>query len=155
MDGRDLAVETTDLGRRYGRRWALAQVTLAVPAGARVMVTGRNGSGKSTLLRVLSTAIRADRGSARVAGHDVRRERAQVRRRVALLGHHSYHYEAFTALENLTAVARFLGSPPDRWRPCWSGWAWPRGPTIRSPSSRPACASGCRWPARCCRRRRW
>jgi heme exporter protein A len=114
MEAHGLAVETTDLGRRFGRRWALAQLTLAVPAGARVMVTGRNGSGKSTLLRVLATASRVDHGSARVAGHDVRRERAQVRRRVALLGHHSYLYEAFSARDNLTAVARFLGSPAER-----------------------------------------
>ena len=61
------------------------------------MLAGRNGSGKSTLLRVLATAIRADRGTARVAGHDVRGERGEVRRRVALLGHHSQHYEALTA----------------------------------------------------------
>lgn len=114
MHPRGPAVETADLGRRFGRRWALAQVTLAVPAGARVMVTGRNGSGKSTLLRVLATASRVDRGSARVAGHDVRRERAQVRRRVALLGHHSYLYEALSARDNLMAAARFLGSPAER-----------------------------------------
>src|SRR5262245_59461356 len=108
------AVETADLGRRFGRRWALAQVTLAIPAGTRVMVTGRNGSGKSTLLRVLATASRVDRGRALVAGYDVKRQRAQVRRRVALLGHHSYLYEALSARDNLTAAARFLGSPPDR-----------------------------------------
>jgi heme exporter protein A len=114
MDARPPAVETTDLGRRYGRRWALAQVTLTVPAGVRVMVTGRNGSGKSTLLRVLATASRVDRGTATVAGFDVRRQRGEVRRRVALLGHHSYLYEAFSARDNLAAVARFLGAPAER-----------------------------------------
>lgn len=114
MDARPPAVETTDLGRRYGRRWALAQVTLTVPAGVRVMVTGRNGSGKSTLLRVLATASRVDRGTATVAGFDVRRQRGEVRRRVALLGHHSYLYEAFSARDNLAAVARFLGAPAGR-----------------------------------------
>lgn len=114
MDAAGLAVETQDLGRRFGRRWALAGVTLAVPVGARVMVTGRNGSGKSTLLRVLATASRVDHGSAVVAGFDVKRQRAQVRRRVALLGHHSYLYEAFSARDNLAAAARFLDVPADR-----------------------------------------
>lgn len=114
MGANGLAVETQDLGRRFGRRWALASVSLAVPAGARVMITGRNGSGKSTLLRVLATASRVDHGSAVVAGFDVKRQRAQVRRRVALLGHHSYLYEAFSARDNLTAAARFLGVPADR-----------------------------------------
>src|SRR5512145_699506 len=88
------AIDASGLGRRYGRRWALAEVSLAVPPGWRLMVTGRNGSGKSTLLRVLATAARADRGTARVAGHDIRSERAEVRRRVALLGHESCLYDA-------------------------------------------------------------
>lgn len=107
-------IEISGLGRRFGRRWALAEVSLVVPAGARVMVTGRNGSGKSTLLRVLATASRVDRGSARVAGHDIRKERAAVRRRVALLGHYSYLYEAFSARDNLRVAARFARARADR-----------------------------------------
>lgn len=103
------AVEVVGLCRRYGRRWALADVTLSIPAGTLAMLAGRNGSGKSTLLRVLATAIRADLGHGRVAGFDLARERQRVRARVALLGHHSQLYEALTALENLQVVARFLG----------------------------------------------
>jgi heme exporter protein A len=72
------------------------------------MVTGRNGSGKSTLLRVLATAARADRGTARVAGHDIRAERVEVRRRVALLGHESCLYDALSARQNLEVAAGFL-----------------------------------------------
>ena len=107
------AVETEGLSRRYGRRWALADVSLTVPAGAVVMLAGRNGSGKSTLLRVLATALRPDHGRALVAGHDLRREREAIRRKVALLAHHSYLYEALTARENLAVAASFLGRPAD------------------------------------------
>jgi heme exporter protein A len=103
------AIEASALGRRYGRRWALADVTLSVPSGARLMVTGRNGSGKSTLLRVLATASRADHGTALVAGHDIREARAEVRRRVALLGHESGLYDGLTAGQNLDVAAAFLG----------------------------------------------
>jgi heme exporter protein A len=108
-----LAVETIGLSRRYGSRWALSDVSLGVPVGSVVMLAGRNGSGKSTLLRVLATALRPDHGSARVAGHDVKRERDEVRRQVALLGHHSFHYEALTARENLEIAASFLGRRGD------------------------------------------
>jgi heme exporter protein A len=108
------AVEASGLCRRYGRRWALAEVSFEVAPGRALMIAGRNGSGKSTLLRLLATAIRPDRGSARVAGHDVREERDAVRRSTALLSHHSYHYESFTALENLQVAARFLGTRPGR-----------------------------------------
>jgi len=103
------AVETIGLSRRYGRRWALSDVSLSVPRGSIVMLAGRNGSGKSTLLRVLATALRPDHGRASVAGHDVKREREAVRRKVALLGHYSNHYEVLSARENLEVAASFLG----------------------------------------------
>jgi heme exporter protein A len=107
------AVETEELGRRYGRRWALAGVSLTLPPGSVTMLAGPNGAGKSTLLRVLATAIRPDHGTARVAGHDIRRERREVRRRVALLDHHGHHYEALTARENLEIAARLMGRADD------------------------------------------
>lgn len=108
------AIEASGLGRRYGRRWALADVSLAVRRGVRLMVTGRNGSGKSTLLRVLATAARADRGTARVAGYDIRAARDEVRRRVALLDHRSGLYDALSARENLHVSATFLGAEAAR-----------------------------------------
>jgi heme exporter protein A len=98
------------LARRYGRRWALADVTFQLAAGRVLMVAGRNGSGKSTLFRVLSTAIRPDHGAGRVGGYDVVHEREDVRRISALLAHQSYLYESLSAKENLSIVARFLGS---------------------------------------------
>jgi heme exporter protein A len=103
------AVEAWGLCRRYGRRWALAEVGFSVPRAALVMVTGRNGSGKSTLLRVLATAIRPDRGRARVLGHDLETERDAVRSLLTLLGHHTHLYEALSASQNLEIAARFLG----------------------------------------------
>jgi len=114
MSTPSLAVDAAGLCRRYGRRWALVDVSVQVAPGHVVMVTGRNGSGKSTLLRILSTAIRPDRGTARVAGFDVRREPEGVRQHVALLSHYSYHYEALTPLENLGIAARFVGLPAGR-----------------------------------------
>ncbi len=107
-------VEARGLCRRYGRRWALVDVSFEVAPGRALMIAGKNGSGKSTLLRLLATAIRPDRGDARVAGHDLREERDEVRRNVALLAHHSYHYEALSALENLQVAARFLGKDAGR-----------------------------------------
>lgn len=105
----EAAVEAHGLCRRYGRRWALVDVSLRVPRGGGLLVAGRNGSGKSTLLRVLATAIRADLGSGRVAGHDLRHDIQGVRSRVGLLSHASYLYDALSALENLRIAARFLG----------------------------------------------
>src|SRR5258708_14213133 len=102
------AVIAADLGKRYGRRWALAKVSFELPQGALAMVSGRNGSGKSTLLRVLATAIRADQGRALILGRDLRAGREGVPQQTALLGHRTRLYEPLTALENLALVARFL-----------------------------------------------
>jgi heme ABC exporter ATP-binding subunit CcmA len=102
-------IEATRLARRYGRRWALTDVTFKVPSGSVLMVAGRNGAGKSTLFRVLATAIKPDRGTAVVGGFDVLRAREDVRRVTAILAHHNYLYDALTARENLEVVAAHLG----------------------------------------------
>ncbi|MFN2443498.1 MAG: ABC transporter ATP-binding protein [Thermoanaerobaculia bacterium] len=105
------AIEAFELSRRYGRRWALANVSFQVARGTSVLLAGRNGSGKSTLLRVLSTAIRADRGTARIEGLDLRADRYEVRKRIALLGHHTNTYDALSAWQNLAISASLLGMP--------------------------------------------
>jgi heme exporter protein A len=105
------AIDATNLAHRYGRRWALIDVSFQLEGGNVMMVAGSNGSGKSTLLRTLATAIRPDGGSARVGGFDVATEREDVRKLVALLSHATYLYDSLTARENLIIVADHLGFP--------------------------------------------
>ncbi|HEY0158762.1 MAG TPA: heme ABC exporter ATP-binding protein CcmA [Thermoanaerobaculia bacterium] len=104
-----VTIEVDGLARRYGRRWALSDVTFQVPAASVMMVSGHNGAGKSTLFRILATAIRPDRGRVTVGGFDVVRHRADVRRLTALLSHQNYLYESLTAQENLEVTAGHLG----------------------------------------------
>jgi heme exporter protein A len=105
------AIDATNLAHRYGRRWALIDVSFQLEGGNVMMVAGSNGSGKSTLLRTLATAIRPDGGSARVGGFDVATEREDVRKLVALLSHATYLYDSLTARENLSVVADHLARP--------------------------------------------
>jgi ABC-type multidrug transport system ATPase subunit len=107
----EAAVRVERLARRYGGRWALADVSFDVPPASVMIVGGHNGAGKSTLLRVLATAIRPDRGTATIGGFDVVRDRVDVRRLVALLAHQNYLYDSLTAKENLEVVADHLGVP--------------------------------------------
>lgn len=99
------SVEVEGLARRYGRRWALVDVSFRAARGSVTMIVGPNGAGKSTLLRLLATAIRPHAGSGRIAGFDLVTEREDVRRRTAILAHHDYLYESLTARENLQVVA--------------------------------------------------
>ena len=105
----DLAIDAERLARRYGRRWALSDVTIAIPRGSITMVAGPNGSGKSTLFRVLATALRPDAGRASILGFDLVRHRQDVRKAVAFLSHSSYLYDSLTARENLEVTADHLG----------------------------------------------
>jgi heme exporter protein A len=107
--GQPPAIELEGLTRRYGERVALQDVSLAVPAGATLVVFGPNGAGKSTLLRVLATLLRPHAGIARVLGRTLPDEGWAVRGRVGLLGHAPLLYRDLTGRENLTFHARLHG----------------------------------------------
>ena len=109
-----IAIEACALYRRYGRRFALLDVSFELPEGTLAMLAGRNGSGKSTLLRVVATALRPDRGAAHVLGHDVTAEPGHARRSTALLDHRAFLYEPLSAFENLALPARLLGRDASR-----------------------------------------
>jgi ABC-2 type transport system ATP-binding protein len=61
-------MEATGLGKQYGRRWALRDCTLAIPAGRVVGLVGPNGAGKTTLLHLAVGLLTPTSGSIRVLG---------------------------------------------------------------------------------------
>jgi ABC-2 type transport system ATP-binding protein len=64
----DYAIEASGLGKRYRRRWALAECTLAVPAGQVTGLVGPNGAGKTTFLELAAGLLRPTAGTIRVRG---------------------------------------------------------------------------------------
>ncbi|TCO62261.1 ATP-binding cassette domain-containing protein [Actinocrispum wychmicini] len=103
--------ETEGLARKFGKVTALDGVSLAVPRGQVLGLLGPNGAGKTTLIRILATLLRPDRGRASVAGFDVARQPAQVRRRIALSGQHTSVDEELTGLANLVMIGQLLDLP--------------------------------------------
>jgi ABC-2 type transport system ATP-binding protein len=67
---------------------------------------GPNGSGKTTAVRVLTTLLRPDRGTARVAGFDVVTQATQVRRHIGLAGQSAALDESLTGSANLVMIAQ-------------------------------------------------
>jgi ABC-2 type transport system ATP-binding protein len=61
-------IEASGLGKRYGRRWALADCTLTVPAGRVTGLVGPNGAGKTTLLQLAAGLLAPDSGTISVLG---------------------------------------------------------------------------------------
>lgn len=64
----DTALAADGLGKRYGRRWALSDCTLCVPAGRIVGLVGPNGAGKTTLLRLAVGLLAPTTGTVSVLG---------------------------------------------------------------------------------------
>ncbi|WP_197318624.1 ATP-binding cassette domain-containing protein [Saccharomonospora sp. NB11] len=108
------AVEAVGLRKRYGTTDALAGLDLVVPSGTVHGILGPNGAGKTTTVRVLSTLIRADSGTARVAGFDVRTQAAHVRSRIGLVGQHAAVDELLTGRQNLLLFGRLYHLDPTR-----------------------------------------
>jgi heme exporter protein A len=108
------AVDLDEVALRLGRTWALRGVSLQVPPGELVAILGHNGSGKTSLLRVVSTALRPTRGTARVLGYDVVRQANDVREHCAMLTHGAGLYGDLTAAENLEFAQRMGGDPVSR-----------------------------------------
>ena len=100
------AVETARLHKRYGEVEALRGVDLLVETGSVFGLLGPNGAGKTTAVRILTTLLEPDDGSARVAGFDVVRQAAQVRRHIGLAGQYAAVDENLTGFENLQMVGR-------------------------------------------------
>jgi heme exporter protein A len=108
------AIELRGVGRRYGERLALADVSVSVPTGATLVVFGPNGAGKSTLLRLLATLLRPHAGEARVLGEPLPRRDWAVRGRIGLLAHEALLYRDLSARENLRFHARLHKLPERR-----------------------------------------
>ena len=64
----NMAAETTALGKRYRRTWALRDCCLSIPAGRVTALVGPNGAGKTTLLSILAGLSRPTTGTAAVLG---------------------------------------------------------------------------------------
>jgi ABC-2 type transport system ATP-binding protein len=62
------ALEAVGLGKRYGRRWALTDCTLTIPAGRVVGLVGPNGAGKTTLLHLAVGLLEPSSGTLSVLG---------------------------------------------------------------------------------------
>ena len=102
-------VHMRGVSKRFGGALALRAVDLDVDVGETLALFGPNGSGKTTLLRVLAGLVPPTRGSVEIAGLGYERGGQAIRRRVGVVGHHTYLYDDLTAEENLLFYGRMYG----------------------------------------------
>src|SRR5207302_11125241 len=94
-------IEAHGLRKKFGKTTALDGLDLVAERGQVLAVLGPNGAGKTTFVRAVATLLRLDEGELRVAGHDVRREPAAVRRLIGLAGQFAAVEPAMTGRGNL------------------------------------------------------
>jgi oleandomycin transport system ATP-binding protein len=101
-------IEAFGLRKRFGETQALDGVDLYADQGSVLGVLGPNGAGKTTAVRVLATLLKADSGTARIAGHDVASQPKRVRESVGLTGQYASVDEDLTGAQNLTMIGQLL-----------------------------------------------
>ncbi|MFE7799791.1 ATP-binding cassette domain-containing protein [Nocardia sp. NPDC057440] len=108
---RNSAIAVSGLRKTYGDKVVLDGIDLDVRAGTIFSLLGPNGAGKTTTVNVLSTLMKADGGSVRVAGHDVATEAKAVRAAIGVTGQFAAVDELLTGRENLQLMVDLNGVP--------------------------------------------
>jgi ABC-2 type transport system ATP-binding protein len=106
-----IALETSDLTKRYGDRTAVNKLSVQIRRGEIFGLLGPNGAGKTTTILMLLGLTEPTSGAARVDGLDPRREPLAVKRRVGYLPDDVGFYDDVTARENLRYTARLNRIP--------------------------------------------
>jgi ABC-2 type transport system ATP-binding protein len=98
-------IQAQGLGKRYGRRWALTDCTLDIPAGRVVGLVGPNGAGKTTLLHLAVGLLAPTSGSIRVLGGRPAANPAQLAK-VGFVAQDSPTYSVLSVADHLRLGAR-------------------------------------------------
>ena len=102
-------LEVTDLRKTYGDREALQGLTFGAAAGEILGLVGPNGAGKTTTMRIVAGVLPATSGTVRVAGHDVRTDSLEAKRRMALVPDDPNLFGNLTVGEHLEFTSQVYG----------------------------------------------
>ncbi|MGE0462879.1 MAG: ABC transporter ATP-binding protein [Vicinamibacterales bacterium] len=104
-------VQCDQLSVRYGRNWALKDVSAVFQPGA-VGLLGPNGAGKSTLIKTLLGFVTPDKGTMRVLGLDVAASPLEIRARVGYMPESDSHIPGMNAVSFVAYCGQLCGLPP-------------------------------------------
>ena len=109
MPTEQLMIETRGLTKSFGRRTAVSDVGLAVPAGCAFGFLGHNGAGKTTVIRMLVGLTRADAGTIQIAGRPLASDREHILAQVGAIIEEPRFHPHLSGRENLAVVAAVRG----------------------------------------------
>jgi ABC-2 type transport system ATP-binding protein len=105
-----VVVDLQRVSVRYGRQWALRDVSATFPSGA-VGLLGPNGAGKSTMIKALLGLLPPDAGEMKVLGLDVRRSPLQIRGRIGYMPENDAHIPRMNAVTFVAYCGELAGLP--------------------------------------------
>lgn len=105
----DVILRTTGLGKRFGKRWAVRGLDLAVHKGEIFGFLGPNGAGKSTTIRMILSLIRPTEGSVQLFGKELSAHRGEILGRVGGLVERADFYRYLSGRRNLQIVGTLKG----------------------------------------------
>ena len=103
------AISLRGLTKRFGDLVAVDSVNLEIAKGELFGLLGPNGAGKTTLIKMLTTMLRPTEGEARVWGHNVTKERNEVRSSIGVVFQDPSIDNMLTGRENLDFHGRMYG----------------------------------------------
>jgi len=105
----ELAINVKGLTKRYGPKLVVDHVDVAVPKGKIYGFLGPNGSGKTTTIRMICGLLTPDEGSGTCLGFDMRRDAAEIKKRVGYMTQKFSYWEDLSIEENLLFTADMFG----------------------------------------------
>jgi ABC-2 type transport system ATP-binding protein len=130
---REPAVEAVELTRRFGDFVAVDRVGFTVRPGEVFGFLGPNGAGKTTTIKMLNGLLAPSSGHGRVAGFEIGRERAAIKRSIGYMSQLFSLYADLTVEENIAFFSGLYGVPRARraerrdWALAMAGLAGQRG----------------------------
>jgi ABC-2 type transport system ATP-binding protein len=107
--GRGAVIEALGLGKRFGDFTAATDLSFAIQPGEIFGLLGPNGAGKSTTFKMLCGLLTPTNGEGRVAGFDLRRDRAEARNHLGYMAQKFSLYGDLSVRQNLEFFARVYG----------------------------------------------
>ncbi len=107
-------IELKNLCKYYGDIRAVDNISLQVPRGELFCFLGPNGAGKTTTIKIMTGLVKADSGSAWVAGYDIARDALSAKQRMGYIPDMPYLYDRLTCAEFMQFCGDLYNVPAER-----------------------------------------
>ena len=107
----DAAVQTINITKQFGDLTAVDKINLTIDSEEIFGLLGPNGAGKTTLIRMLTTVLEPTKGTAKVAGSDIRKKPDRVRQKIGVVSQAMTLDVELSAWENMELYAKYYGVP--------------------------------------------